>query len=514
MKTENHIKSEHARLHLLKIILALKTLLLSTVIFAHLPPSNTESSQFVLKGKARNHPQDFWEINVSTFWGYQSVGIPMEENGTFYKVIPISFPQDVLLALNKSIRIFAVPGDTLEITWDGNDFNNSFKIVSSEKWRQQELDLMLELHEKYTSSYFDFSTKLFDRNSSDSSKISMIKKRFSDQVQTVLGYPATRHTKKILGDIYFDHLELMLQQGWIPDHQLSFSDALPATVAEGLNLSRLNIKNIDHSLFCQSISYRNFIFNHVRLSRLFNTVTMASTVEESRLTETTETKTSFTRNACYNGMASLYLSSFVLDWYLAHSIISGFEHYSFEDAEVAFMEFEPRISVSIFKDTLRKFYEGMQRLRKGRAAPDFVLKDVNGRNVALNNFKGKVVYLDIWSPYCGPCRHEMLNAAPLLHERYALRNVIFLSICVDATEEKWKENLKKLNPKGINLYADRRKNQKLMSDYNVNSVPRYILIDQTGKIVNNNAGRPSDLHDTENNEIDELLRANKTSANK
>jgi len=67
---------------------------------------------------------------------------------------------------------------------------------------------------------------------------------------------------------------------------------------------------------------------------------------------------------------------------------------------------------------------------KGRRAPDFTLKDMDGKDVRLANYKGKVVLINFWATWCGPCKYEI----PLfvdLQQRFGPQGLAFLGISVD-----------------------------------------------------------------------------------
>lgn len=159
-----------------------------------------------------------------------------------------------------------------------------------------------------------------------------------------------------------------------------------------------------------------------------------------------------------------------------------------------------------FRDTLTRFYTAIQRLRPGNAAPAITLKNLVGKPVSLSDFKNKVVYVDFWGVDCGPCLFQIKNHAPKLHARYKDKDVVFLNICVDTDEKAWKATLKTLNFGGIQLLAEGFTKNSTCIDYNVNAIPQYVLIDKQGKLVNNNAERPSELLLDEENEIDALLK--------
>ncbi len=507
----------------------MKKLLLAFLIFCILQDIIAQTSSkapdhFVIKGKAVNHSQDFWELGVSGFMGFERISVPLDKNGTFSKTIPISHLLDFGLLINDyPIRAFAVPGDTLELFWDAKDFDKTFRFTAQNPWRSKELELVRELDKKYLKAYFEVEEILYTKNISDSVKYERVKKLFEAHVQTALTYPATKNSSKIFYDIYFRHIKLLDRARLLPKYDLSFSDALSANAEDrmpNLNTPKdsstanaindrkknaqmhgwlsINYKYLDEDKFFQSEAYRDFIFDLVRFYIPF--------IEYSVSTQR-EREDNFTLNDCHLGAAFLYSVPVIKDWYLAKAIMFGFGHYSFKGSEEAYQKFFPEIQTPMFRDTLQQFYLNIQRLKPGTIAPAFTLKDVNSKEVSLSDFKGKVVYIDFWGVGCGPCIYDIKNYAAKLHEKYMEKDVAFVNICVDADQKEWKENVKKLNLDGINLLAEGWTNHPVCGAYNVNGVPHYVLIDKDGKMVDNNADGPGMLLGRENNQLDKLLKS-------
>jgi thiol-disulfide isomerase/thioredoxin len=143
-----------------------------------------------------------------------------------------------------------------------------------------------------------------------------------------------------------------------------------------------------------------------------------------------------------------------------------------------------------YKELLDETLADISRLMPGNAAPDFTLTDINGKKVSLKDFKGKVVYLDIWASWCGPCLME-IPAAKKLHEEMKDRNIVFLCVSVDDDEEAWKKTVRRDEIKGIQLISKGGFSSEIARAYLVKGIPHYVIIDKKGKIVSNNAQRPS-----------------------
>jgi thiol-disulfide isomerase/thioredoxin len=122
-----------------------------------------------------------------------------------------------------------------------------------------------------------------------------------------------------------------------------------------------------------------------------------------------------------------------------------------------------------------------------------MLKDMDGKSFGIDDFKGKVVYIDFWASWCGPCRNEM-PASKQLHEMFTekqLKDIVFLYISIDASEEAWKNAVKELGIEGKLGISPGNWNSEITRYFQIYSIPHYMLMDKKGKIVDTDAKRPS-----------------------
>lgn len=127
----------------------------------------------------------------------------------------------------------------------------------------------------------------------------------------------------------------------------------------------------------------------------------------------------------------------------------------------------------------------------GVKAPEFTLKDNTGKQVSLSDFKGKVVYMDIWASWCAPCLMQMNKAKELKEHFKNNKDVVFLYVSIDGSEEKWKNTIQKKNLQGVHLLSRDGKESDITGKYNIQAIPRFILIDKNGNVVDDNAKAPS-----------------------
>ncbi|KIA97833.1 thioredoxin [Flavobacterium sp. KMS] len=171
-------------------------------------------------------------------------------------------------------------------------------------------------------------------------------------------------------------------------------------------------------------------------------------------------------------------------------------------------EFKEAVKKSLEKSHAyaQEAYENAAKTKKlnGKPSPLFDYENYKGGKTKLSDLKGKYVYIDLWATWCGPCRAEI----PFLQkaeEKYHGKNIEFVSISIDKVKdhEKWKKfvNDKKLG--GTQLFADKDWESEFVVNYGVNGIPRFILLDPKGNVINADAQRPSspDLYV----ELDKLL---------
>ena len=128
----------------------------------------------------------------------------------------------------------------------------------------------------------------------------------------------------------------------------------------------------------------------------------------------------------------------------------------------------------------------------GSVSPSFNFENHKGGMTKLEDFKGKYVYIDVWATWCAPCRAE-IPYLQKLEEKFHNDNIVFVSISIDTQKdyEKWKKFVSEKNLGGVQLFADNNWNSAFIKAFNINSIPRFILIDQEGRIIFADAARPS-----------------------
>ena len=107
-------------------------------------------------------------------------------------------------------------------------------------------------------------------------------------------------------------------------------------------------------------------------------------------------------------------------------------------------------------------------------------------------YPGKVLYIDVYATWCGPCRAEFAPAKEL-HKLFAGKDVVFVNLCLSSDTDKWIETVKQMDLEGENYYFDKDATGLFMSAYQISGFPTYMLVEKSGKVVTDKAPRPSNI---------------------
>ena len=153
-----------------------------------------------------------------------------------------------------------------------------------------------------------------------------------------------------------------------------------------------------------------------------------------------------------------------------------------------YTDFSRQIRNKELRNSFQAKLQERAKLMEGRPAPDIPFKDIDGKEMRLSDFKGKVLYVDFCATWCLPCLFQ-LPEFEKLSEKYP--DIRFIGISIDQNEKLWVKRLKK---DGMPAHI-----QEVLADpyvvgdaWDITSIPRFLLIDENFRIINAFAPRPSD----------------------
>ena len=126
-----------------------------------------------------------------------------------------------------------------------------------------------------------------------------------------------------------------------------------------------------------------------------------------------------------------------------------------------------------------------ERLAEGKVAPEFSYPTPDGnKNLGPQDFKGKILVLDFWASWCGPCRQEIPHLKEAF-EAYNEKGVEFLSVSIDKDGNAWRKAMKDENMPWAQVQAPKA-GKDVMKLYQFSGIPYILVLDQEGRIVGKN----------------------------
>jgi len=143
-----------------------------------------------------------------------------------------------------------------------------------------------------------------------------------------------------------------------------------------------------------------------------------------------------------------------------------------------------------------QFESGIEFKNTAQSTAKEIMRDI------IQDNKGKVIYIDCWATWCGPCIEEMPNSKELMSK---LKNyeVAFIYLCLDSKEMIWKSSLAELKLGGQQYYLSDKQSRDFRNIHQIDGIPHYILINKKGSIVEKGSHlRPNNVKE----KIEKLLK--------
>lgn len=366
----------------------------------------------------------------------------------------------------KTKNVYLQKGDDVTISFDANDFDNTFAVKGG---NEKAIDYLNKIqltglsNEVYIQPWSEFKATV-DKKIASMKRLLKARKFAADDkflkmeegrityfyANAFLMYPVshtylTQDTTLVLGKDYYDTLRQYVKE----DDDLADNDEYRNYMIETAHVFDEAGKNI-RQLYPKVLAEMSYIGENTKSDK----------VRES------------------------------LIHFLAFTYVEGNGVENITDLQNLYYTYvtSPRLN-EIFKKACAKW----DKAAVGRPSPMFKGVDVNGKEMTLRDFRGKYIYIDMWATWCGPCQKE-LPFLKKLEEKFKGRNIVFVGLSIDQDKAKWAARVKSGALSGTQLHIG--KGSKFQSDYRISGIPRFILLDPNGRIVNPDMTRPSS-EDTE-----------------
>ena len=433
-----------------------------TILFFMLFITNSllaKSGEIVISGQVQNHTET--SITITQIDNQKMASAELDALGNFSITSEVEEGYYFLNYGRNSASIFLHPGDKLQVIFDATNFESTIAFTGEGSVRNNYLAKKSEIGTKLTKD-LDAFYKV-----DEATYLKNIENVKNTHLTLLASYDVENFFKKEeLKSLEYERL--LSIQNYKSNYKFYIGEEISPSESFYEPIRTLKLDNENDY---KSQRYYRYVVNSVWSDR----IEAAPNVD---------------------GMLDVFKKVPFKD--LANTLAYGFysDISSNKDRSKDYLDLIKRISKNQqFTDAAEKRYKETHEykdLNRGNDSPQFSYETLDGNTINLSDLNGKYVYIDIWATWCSPCLKQVPYLKKL-EELYNDKNIVFVSISVDKEEFKdaWKQMIADKQLGGIQLFADNSFDSKFMEAYNVNSIPRFILIDPQGKIIDAEAPQPS-----------------------
>lgn len=478
----------------MKSILALLLSLSCLTCFAQQQTIRTDS--VYISGKIKRYIENkdsanavVFTVNDIVFGEQLNYRAKIQDNG-FYKIAFLKTgTQDVFMEYGENLEVIIVsPGDHLQISFDANDMEHTLTFNGSNVQVNRNLQaytraLNKERKRIYGDDFGRFNELVASEknNQSDAHKKFLTDRFIKEKafLSTYIKQPKLTplFKKWAITDLRCEYINNLLRYTWLHPSRNQIKPADFKLPDSYFDFTRT--VSFDNPELAISSNYYDYI--HEYRSIIINNISSNPVKFDDIIALFAKQPQGFAKDAMMSNIISELITAKHLD--AVKPYLDTLKKY------VSYPVFKTRIfdayNAALIQQNNYKLPPEAKINTTPNTEADSLLKKI------LLKYPGKVIYVDFWATWCGPCRAEMRNSGKL-HEQYLNKDVVFLYLGVQSKEKIWKAAIAELDIKGEHYLLNEPEFSALAEKFQINGIPRYLLVDKRGVVINDHAKRPSD----------------------
>ena len=192
----------------------------------------------------------------------------------------------------------------------------------------------------------------------------------------------------------------------------------------------------------------------------------------------------------FNSLVSSITNKPIKEFIITDFLYEAIEKNPNKNMNPLIQKYRSDVSNVQYQESINRRYNSLIQVSEGSLAPQIIGTSLDGNEFKLSDLNGQFVYIFVWATWCGPCKVELPSYQKMVEELHH-KNIVFLGISVDRSKEAWKNSLIYDEFPGLHVLVSGDWNSPLIKDYQIQTVPQFILINPKGEIIDLQAPRPT-----------------------
>ncbi|MFD2034980.1 TlpA family protein disulfide reductase [Belliella marina] len=462
---------------------------------------HSNPKRVVIAGKVKNMDPNNLEVKLAVnqlALGQAAVYAKADSLGNFHASFETYIPTDVWIIYKTNFLVMVQPGDSIYVEFDGKhkDRPQLLETIKFDGDGSKTNQDAAKFQSMYFSStlYHDWDAKMLAIKNYDHEDyllhLDSIGHQFTDLYNGFLVEVQPDENVKIwaktfIEQEYYDALSMYPREHARANNLKDEEWSVPENFYDKL-LDRLPIeRNMLVSGYAISGFINSFHYNYSRKKTRSEELIQKYKTPEGHIVAPKEIIDSI----------NVYgIIKHTPDTLLRQMVLTEFFQQNLENSEIDIYEqYKNIVDTYILEPFLREplfeqYKEVKNRIENPQIATDAYLKkfeDATYKELfdsVLTSNKGKVVYVNFWATWCGPCKAEIPHSKRLMEEMKE-KDVAFVYICIDSKEELWKADLANFQIGGQHYYLTNEQSTAMRKAFEIQGIPYYLLIDQEGVIL-------------------------------